>query len=96
MIRVLQALADHPTRWRYGYDLGNDVGLRSGSLYPLLVRLADHGLLEASWDSPVQGEVPRHRYRLTTAGLAARAAVPAASAAPAVRLQRRLWEASWV
>src|SRR5664279_1923663 len=67
MVRVLQALADHPTRWRYGYDLGNEVGLKPGSFYPFLVRLADCGLLEASWESPVQRKPPRRLYRLTTA-----------------------------
>jgi len=94
MIRVLRALAADPARWRYGYDLGNEVGLKSGSLYPLLVRLADRGLLEASWEPPVQGRPPRHLYRLTAAGLAVLAAVPAAGATPsAARQQRRLREA---
>jgi PadR family transcriptional regulator PadR len=94
MIRVLRALAAEPGRWRYGYDLGNEVGLKSGSLYPLLVRLADRGLLEASWEPPVQGRPPRHLYRLTSAGLAVLAAIPAAGARPsAARRQRRLREA---
>jgi PadR family transcriptional regulator, regulatory protein PadR len=94
MIRVLRALAADPARWRYGYDLGNEVGLKSGSLYPLLVRLADRGLLEASWEPPVQGKPPRHLYRPTPAGLAVLAAVPAASATPsAAGQQRRLREA---
>jgi PadR family transcriptional regulator PadR len=33
MIRVLAALAAEPSRWRYGYDLGTEVALKSGSLY---------------------------------------------------------------
>ena len=41
MIRVLQALAADPARWRYGYDLATEVHLKSGSLYPILIRLAD-------------------------------------------------------
>jgi PadR family transcriptional regulator, regulatory protein PadR len=94
MIRVLQALATDSTRWRYGYELGNEVNLKSGSLYPILVRLADRGLLEASWEPSVQGKPPRHLYRLTAAGLAVLAAVPMTGAAPpAVRLHRRLREA---
>jgi PadR family transcriptional regulator PadR len=92
MIRVLRALAAEPARWRYGYDLSHEVGLKSGSLYPLLVRLADRGLLEASWEPPVQGKPPRHLYRLTAAGLAVHAAIPAARPSPA-RQQRRLGEA---
>lgn len=36
-----------PQAWRHGYDLGREVGLKAGSLYPILIRLADAGLLEA-------------------------------------------------
>jgi PadR family transcriptional regulator PadR len=94
MFRVLRALATEPTRWRYGYDLGNEVDLKSGSLYPILVRLADRGLLEASWESSVQGKPPRHLYRLTPAGLAVLAATPVPSPAPPAGLrQRRVREA---
>ena len=49
-ISVLRALAAEPARWRYGYDLAAEVHLKSGSLYPILVRLADRGLLETSWE----------------------------------------------
>ena len=80
-IKVLRALAAAPARWRHGYDLGTETGLKAGSLYPILVRLADRGLLEATWEDPLpQGRPPRHLYRLTPAGLelAATAPVPAA------------------
>src|SRR3982751_5402953 len=89
MIRVLRALAADPARWRYGYDLGNEVGLKSGSLYPLLVRLAGRGLLEAPWDPSMQGKPPRHLYRLTTTGLAVLAAISAADVRPAAAPQQR-------
>jgi PadR family transcriptional regulator, regulatory protein PadR len=68
-ICVLQALADEPARWRYGYDLGLQLKLKSGSLYPILVRLADRELLEAMWEQGPAGKPPRHMYRLTAAGL---------------------------
>jgi len=56
------------------------VHLKSGSLYPILVRLADRGLLETSWE-PAQGSwPPRHLYRLTLAGREYVAALPAARA----------------
>ncbi len=67
-ISVLRALAADPARWRYGYDLGTEVHLKSGSLYPILVRLADRGLLEATWEPGPQGRPPRHLYRLSRAG----------------------------
>lgn len=69
---VLQALAAQPQAWRYGYDLSKQTGLKSGTLYPLLMRLSDQGWLEAEWRAPVQpGRPSRHAYRLTAAGLAA-------------------------
>src|SRR3954453_11026736 len=92
MIRVLRALATDPTQWRYGYDLGNEVALKSGSLYPILVRLADRGLLEAAWDTPVEGRPPRHLYRPTQAGLDLLAAVAAQDTVQVYR-QPRLREA---
>ena len=52
-ISVLRALAADPAQWRYGYDLTAEVHLKSGSLYPILVRLADRGLLETSWEPGV-------------------------------------------
>ena len=35
--------------WRYGYDISRNTGLKSGTLYPILMRLAEHGMLETSW-----------------------------------------------
>ena len=67
-VDVLLALAADPARWRYGYDLSTEVKLKSGSLYPILVRLADRGLLETSWEPGVDSRPPRHLYRLTGAG----------------------------
>jgi DNA-binding PadR family transcriptional regulator len=69
--RVLRALAARPQTWRHGYELGQEVGLRSGSLYPILIRLADRGLLETGWETDApHGRPPRHLYRLTPTGLA--------------------------
>ncbi|GAB3840318.1 hypothetical protein GCM10027610_047730 [Dactylosporangium cerinum] len=92
---MLRALAADPAQWRYGYELGQEVGLKAGSLYPILIRLSDRGLLEASWEAdPPQGRPPRHLYRLTAAGLEmasalAPAATPAATPAPRVRPEPR-------
>jgi DNA-binding PadR family transcriptional regulator len=69
-VAVLLALADRPSEWRYGYELGQEIGLKAGSLYPILIRLCDRGLLEATWESdPPPGRPPRHLYRLTGAGV---------------------------
>jgi len=76
------ALAARPADWRYGYELGREVGLKAGSLYPILIRLADRGLLEASWENgPPSGRPPRHLYRLTASGLATAAELSAVAAA---------------
>jgi DNA-binding PadR family transcriptional regulator len=67
-VRVLLALAADPAQWRYGYDLATEVHLKSGSLYPILIRLADRDLLETSWEPAPPGRPPRHLYRLTPTG----------------------------
>jgi PadR family transcriptional regulator PadR len=67
---VLRALRADVGTWRYGYELAAEVGLRSGSLYPILVRLSDRELLEARWEDGAQrGRPPRHLYRLTARGI---------------------------
>jgi PadR family transcriptional regulator, regulatory protein PadR len=66
---VLTALAREPLAWRYGYELGKEIGLEAGTLYPILMRLSDRGLLEATWESdPPVGRPRRHMYRVTAAG----------------------------
>lgn len=88
-ISVLRALAADPARWRHGYDLGTETGLKAGSLYPILIRLADRGLLEATWEDPApHGRPPRHLYRLTAEGRELAAATAAAGAVPATRPRR--------
>lgn len=68
---VLMAFLERPQSWRYGYDLTKDTSLKSGTLYPLLMRLHDQGLLDAEWHpSPQPGRPARHAYRLTCAGIA--------------------------
>lgn len=67
---MLRALAAAPALWRHGYDLGAETGLKAGSLYPILARLADRGFLEARWEeAPSPGRPGRHLYRLTPDGL---------------------------
>src|SRR4051812_37633978 len=79
-LAVLDALAAQPQAWRYGYDLMKDTGLKAGTLYPLLIRLSEQGLLEAEWRPSEQpGRPARHAYRLTRAGLAFASARPAPS-----------------
>ena len=68
-LAVLAALAARPSGWRHGYDLARETGLKSGTLYPILVRLADRELVEARWEEgEPAGRPRRHMYRLTSAG----------------------------
>jgi PadR family transcriptional regulator, regulatory protein PadR len=67
-LSVLAALCEEPSQWRHGYALAGQTGLKPGTLYPILLRLADRGLVEACWqDEPVPGRPRRHLYRLTSA-----------------------------
>jgi DNA-binding PadR family transcriptional regulator len=71
-LSVLASLEADPTAWRHGYLLATETGLRSGTLYPVLIRLAERGLVEACWeDGQPAGRPRRHLYRLSSDGLAA-------------------------
>jgi DNA-binding PadR family transcriptional regulator len=85
-LAVLAALAEEPSQWRHGYALAGQTGLKSGTLYPILIRLADQQLVGARW---TDGEPRRHQYQLTPSGLAAAAAASAGSARRAVRTPER-------
>ncbi len=78
---VVNALLLAGSGWRYGYDLSRETGLKSGTLYPILVRLTERKWLEARWEHPDGEGKPRHMYRLTAEGRrAARAFVERANA----------------
>ena len=68
---LLAVMFRQPRTWQYGYELSKQTSLKSGTLYPLLIRLSDQGLLESQWQEPERpGKPPRHAYKLTTNGLA--------------------------
>ena len=68
---VLTAVA---RRLRYGFDIIDATGLRSGTVYPILRRLEDAGLLRSHWEGAptahAAGRPPRRYYELTGAGAA--------------------------
>ena len=68
-VLVLAEFLRGPEEWRYGYDISRGTGLKSGTLYPILMRLADRSLLETAWETVEAGRPPRHMYRLTADGL---------------------------
>jgi len=85
---VLQALAKGS---RYGFDIMDSTGLPSGTVYPILRRLEDHGLVRSRWetekDAYRDGRPRRRNYQLSAEGKTALAA-----AIERFALQRRLFE----
>jgi PadR family transcriptional regulator PadR len=68
-LALFAVLTKRPQEWQYGYQLSQLTDLKSGTLYPILMRLCDRGVLESKWQpSPQRGRPPRHMYRLTSAG----------------------------
>nr|WP_275588783.1 PadR family transcriptional regulator [Croceicoccus hydrothermalis] len=71
MLLVLGVLYDQAPKRIHGYDLMKRTGLKSCSLYPLLMRMSDRGLVSSQWCEPsAPRRPPRHAYRLTASGLA--------------------------
>lgn len=80
--RVLRSLLQAGSEWSHGYDLSRTAAVKSGTLYPLLIRLEAQGYLEAEWQGLGDpGRLPRHAYRLTAAGRALALANPVEPAA---------------
>ncbi len=64
--RVLKELRKNP---QYGYAIMKAAGLKSGTLYPILMRLKNRGLLQATWEPPqAPGRPQRQIYTLTAQG----------------------------
>lgn len=71
-LKVLKVMMENPTSDYYGLELTERAGIKSGTLYPVLIRLERHGWLESDWeniDPRVAGRRPRRYYRLTPFGL---------------------------
>ncbi len=67
---VFQAFLDAPTNESYGFELAQVTGLPSGTIYPILRRLEDEGLIKSRWGEVESGGQRRRRryYTLTGAG----------------------------
>ena len=49
-LSVLATLEADPSAWLHGYLIAKQTRLASGTLYPILIRLAERRLLEARWE----------------------------------------------
>ena len=91
---VIHALAHG---FRYGFDILDVTGLPSGTVYPILRRLEEEGLVSADWEDVAiareEQRPPRRYYEVTPAGhvllktALARYEVPRSIAARARRLR---------
>ena len=68
-VLVLTEFLLGPSEWKYGYEISRATELKSGTLYPILMRGDEHALLETRWEATEAGKPPRHMYRLTASGL---------------------------
>jgi len=54
----------------YGLEIAKLTKLKSGSLYPILIRCAERGFLDAKWVEPLEsGRPPRHAYKIRPEGV---------------------------
>jgi DNA-binding PadR family transcriptional regulator len=67
---VLRVMLDEPTTAKYGFELAASSGLKTGTLYPILIRLEEAGWLTSSWEDidPSAAARPARRYYTLTAG----------------------------
>jgi len=66
---LLTALLDRSQTWRHGYDLAKETGLKSGTLYPLLIRLSEQGLLESRWQEAERPGLPPHGEKVAVGSM---------------------------
>jgi PadR family transcriptional regulator PadR len=69
--RVLRVLVADPSAQHYGYDLMTAARRPRGTLYPMLARLQQDGLVDSEWEEQrpdAGGRPPRKYYRLTAEG----------------------------
>jgi PadR family transcriptional regulator PadR len=72
MAFVVRAFLEEPSKPKYGFELMEALGISSGTLYPILVRLERQGWIEGhreDIDPSVAGRPPRRNYCLTDEGL---------------------------
>jgi DNA-binding PadR family transcriptional regulator len=97
-LAVLSAIAGDPQRWHHGYDLCRSLDLRAGTVYPILIRLAERGLVETTWERQAPpGRPPRHLYRVSAAGaelVAGLAAQPVGDIRVSGQARRGDWRAA--
>jgi PadR family transcriptional regulator PadR len=84
--RVLRLFLADISAQHYGYDLMKAARLPSGTLYPMLARLQEQGLVTSQWEPQPEdagGRPPRKYYQLTGEGVSVARLVLAQAASAA-------------
>ncbi len=71
-LKVLRTFMERPPDTLSGADVRRATKLSSGTLYPILIRFEDAGLLTSDWEEidPSEAGRPRRRlYKITGAGI---------------------------
>lgn len=61
---IVSAFLNRPSADQYGYELLQETGIKSGSLYPILGRLERQGWIIGALEPSAAGRPPRRVYRL--------------------------------
>lgn len=67
-LKVLSVLYDNDRTDHYGLSISKETKLGNGTLYPILDKLQDHGLISSEWETPDSGRRPRLFYKITGEG----------------------------
>lgn len=70
-LAVLNVFHSSPTQWRYGLELIDELGIKGGTVYPILARMESKGWLVVKQEAVDPSKVGRPRrtlYRLTGEG----------------------------
>ena len=87
-VAVIRALLETPATPRWGRDIANKTGLKSGTLHPILAPLEQAGWVESHCENPAEHEDqgrPRRRYYRFAPGGAETARLALAEADAAAR-----------
>jgi PadR family transcriptional regulator, regulatory protein PadR len=71
-LKGLAVFVNNPSDQFSGIDICHKTGMKSGTVYPLLIKMEENGWLESEWediDPRKEGRPKRHFYKITRGGL---------------------------
>lgn len=67
-VRILERFCKDPTEEIHGFKLVEDLGIKSGNVYPFLIKWESRGWFESRWEESDRPGPRRRLYRLTAFG----------------------------